>query len=243
LISVCIITREEAYQYTKYCLQNMLAKTSMQLHVYIYDLTSSSKIYGLFRMFEAQEIAKAEDSRRFTFEFIDDKKSAQEAYNHFICYSDIHSEYQCIVPVSYLLCKDWAELLVHNYEKFEHSGIISIRTGDEKNIGLSSEQSDNPEFREPILESVWAPDSSGVRGLMFFRSGQPWMRECLFYNLTNILGFIDYEVCFHASEAGKKNFYIIGAMAYKHQPAHDMFYYKPTPADIKLFTEYIDARK
>lgn len=194
-IGVCIVVND-SYQQTKYCIENLIAKTECNIRLHILDNGSEDERVINY----LKDISR--DNKCF-LKRVEYPLPLSEAYNMIIQYS--YQEMFCLFPINVLVNDFWCEELLSEYSQCENPGVIGIRTGLE-NFTLSPiiYKSDEP---EPKLKNVWISENNDINGIMFM-SREKLSHVGNFYTQLDASGYEVAELCFRFSANGMNNFYI-----------------------------------
>ncbi len=192
-IAILIPIKDMFYQ-ARYCIDNFVAKTKMNISLYILD-------------------AGVEDAKKV--EYIKGLVGDFDIYN-FPCdgniekgmnvmLSTVTEKYCCIFPMNLLVNENWLEELYYGYKNCEEAGIISIRNGNEK-IFLMPFLHKNLQG-EDHLSNVCFTENNSVSGLMFFNMEHLKKTGPLLESHITPPYRYD-EFCFRFSLNGLRNYYI-----------------------------------
>lgn len=156
-ISVCIVTHN-SYWETRYCIENLMAKTNMPYRLYIIDNASTDvRIKDYCRKVCVQN--------KGYFKELKDCISLSEAWNHAI---KIVGEDLCVLfPMNCLVNNNWLEDLWSSHEVIQNVGCVAIRNGFEKLHFMPMVHSDVNSQEDP-LKNVFISSNNSVEGVMMF---------------------------------------------------------------------------
>ena len=194
-VGVCIVVHNSYYE-TRYCIENLIAKTNVKFRWYIVNNGSTDS-----RIIEYCQKLCA-DSNGY-FKSIT-QQSVSAAYNHIV--RIVGEEFMVIFPVNHLVNKNWLEDLLHYSKTINNSGVVSIRTGFEKLsfVPLLHTSETDPEDK---LLNVHLNENNIVDGVMFLKPKILLETGYLDEHITNS-GYELIELCFRISAHGFHNFYI-----------------------------------
>ncbi len=194
-VGVCVVVHNSYFE-TRYCIENLIAKTKVKFRWYIVNNGSTdSRIIDYCRKLCA-------DSGGY-FKSIE-QSPVSVAYNHVV--RIVGEEFMVIFPTNYLVNKNWLEDLIHFYKNIDNTGAVSIRTGFEKLsfVPLLHKSETEPEDK---LLNVHLNDNNIVDGIMFLKPEILLQTGHLDEHIKNS-GYELIELCFRISAHGFHNFYI-----------------------------------
>jgi glycosyltransferase involved in cell wall biosynthesis len=186
-VAVCIIVKDN-YLATKYCIENLLNKTSEAIDLFIFD--NGSKDERLIQYCKEVSVAYHREINECNF---------IAGYNKLFKFIDLKKhEYICTFQSDLVDLRHWIEGI-------QDSGVVAIKTSTEK-MKLT------PLLFGEELKQVWIPDTPTVYGVCLFRP------EVLYniggYNEhLNAKGYEQDDFCLRIAFLGKRNFYIVGQEA------------------------------
>lgn len=205
-IAVCIINND-SFGYTKFCINNLLAKTKLSVNLYIYDMDEFSNIEKMeFRDYLSDNNWSGIDYEPRNKYFNVYGKTLSEIKSMFMV--DSKEKYLCYIPISCLVGNNWLEDLLYNYTECQNAGIVSIKNQTTK-CKLSVLPFNDLE-NELALKNVWLGEGNFVEGLMFLdRDMANNLYPLMFGVEKNIQTHSDYEMSLVSNLKGKNNFYIL----------------------------------
>jgi hypothetical protein len=227
-VGVCLLVNNSYYE-TRYCIENLLAKTNYKFRFYIIDNGSTdARITDYCRKL-------CNDTQGY-FSAIE-QKSYSVAYNLAlrICTED----YLVIFPVNCLVNKNWLEDLIHDAERINNSGALSIRSGFEKVsfVPLLHKSETEPEDK---LLNVHLNENNIVDGLMCFKSKILLETGYLDEHIVNS-GFELIELSFRIGAHGFHNFYIRNQNLIKLHLANEVLFPLRSKNGIQELKVHINA--
>lgn len=222
-IAICVINYN-LFGLTKYCIENLLAKTHLPVSLYVYDMDEEGDIDKMEYLINTS-----------TKYFRADGKSLNTIKSMFML--DSTEDYLCIVPISCLVGRNWLEDLLYNYTQCQNSGILSIKSQTTK-CELSVLPYDNNE-NELVLSNVWLGEKNFVNGVMFFdRKISNNLYPLTFGRDNNINAYAEDEMSFISNLLGKNNFYILKQILVHLEIENDVLFPKKTIENNQKFRVY-----
>ena len=120
--AICIVANDNYWQ-TRYCIENLLHKTNLPVHLYILNNATTDK--RLLRFCDS--ICQAEGGLHIVK---DTQVSYATAKNELL--SAVKEPYVCFVPANLLLDDYWLDELHYIYDNVSDAGILSIRSKSER---------------------------------------------------------------------------------------------------------------
>jgi hypothetical protein len=205
-IAVCIINNN-SFDFTRMCVNNLLAKTKLSVNLYIYDMDEYSNIEKMefIDYLSGSNWSEIDEEPKHKY-FNAHGKTLTEIKSMFMVVSK--EKYLCYVPISCLVGNNWLEDLIYNYTECQNAGIVSIKNQTTK-CKLSVLPFNDLE-NELVLNNVWLGEGNCVEGLMFFdRDMVNNLYPLMFGVEQNIQTHSDYEMSLVSNLKGKNNFYIL----------------------------------
>lgn len=225
--AVCIIANNLYYQ-TRYCIENLLAKTKMKVKIYVFDNGTTDE--RLREYFE-----KNSKENGWYLNRSETVVSLAEAHSSLL--KTFTQKYGCILPVNFLVNSGWLEELLVSVKSCEKAGILSIRSGDENvfimpllHHSLTSED---------YLSNVWFTENNAVDGLFFFKK-EILEKTGLFDTKLNAPGYEKAEFCFRFSANGYRNYYIRKQTALKINTQNEILFPTKTIEGLAAIKESIE---
>jgi hypothetical protein len=220
-IAICIINNN-SFGLTKYCIENLIAKTYLPVSIYVYDMDENS------------DINKIEYFNNFKYFKVDDK-TLNDVKSMFVIEST--EDYLCIVPISCLVGRNWLEDLLYNHTQCQNAGILSIKNQfTECELSVLPYSSDENEL---VLSNVWLGENNFVSGIMFFdRKIANYLCPLMFRRDRNINAYADDEMSFVSNLLGKNNFYILKQNLVHLEIENDILFPKKTIEHTQEFRKY-----
>jgi len=194
-VGLCLVVNNSYYE-TRYCIENLLAKTKYKFRFYIIDNGSTDG-----RIIEYCRKLCSESGGYFKSI---EQKSVSVAFNTAL--RIVGEDYSVVFPVNLLVNKNWLEDLIHDAQKINNSGALSIRTGFEKVsfVPLLHKSETEP---EDTLLNIHLNENNIVDGLMCFKT--EILKETGYFDehIVNS-GYELIELCFRIGAHGFHNFYI-----------------------------------
>ena len=227
MIGVCMVTNDAYYQ-TKYCIENLVAKTNVKLRLNILDNGSKDERLISY-LTEVCEVNK------WYLKRLEIPVSLAKAYN--IIAPTIYQEYCCLFPINCIVNKNWAEDLITNHTLCNNAGVIGIRNGSE-NIKLEPVLF-NCETKDDYFQNVWVSENSTVEGVVMFKR-QSLFDVGVFDERLNAGGLEVNEISFRYVVRALRNFYIPKQTCVKVNIENEILFPKRTKDSIKNLMEAID---
>ena len=183
----------DSYWECRYCIENLLLKTSLSPKIYLTTNGCTDKRVSEFCM----EISSLNQGSVFQ---LPEPKNISYATNLFL--QNCKEDYLCLFPIHALVNEGWLENLLAAHKAHKDSGVVGIRHGNEKATLTSIIQEDDS------FSEVWATEHNEVEGIMF-ASKEVFDKVGLFEENENITGFEQVDYCFRASSIGLKNYYAL----------------------------------
>lgn len=226
--AVCLITNNN-YLETRYCIENLMLKTSYNYRLHILDNGSSdSELQGYL-----QYIAKTKNGY---YKHYEEPKSIAECYNFLL--QTVYQENCVFFPVNSLVDYDWLEDLITSLNTIQNCGVACIRPIDTKIIYTpllhnSFEQEDD------YLENVISTRDKINTIVAFKRSIIDEVG--IFDAYLDSAGFEISEFCFRSKLNGYNNYYIRKQSCYPMQLDNEVLFPKITKENVDKFKEAIDT--
>jgi hypothetical protein len=225
-IAVNIIVND-LYWESRYCIENLLLKTSLKPKLYITDNGSRD-----IRITEFCERVCEEYKGFFTR--LEEPIPLANAYNLFL--KKTTEPYICLFPINILVNQSWLENLYAAYESCTESGVMSIRSGEENSLLtpiLHESESDN-------LNDVWLSNKNTVENILFFHQALI-TKTGLFDEDLNASGFEQEEFCIRASSNGYKNYYITKNTCVKVSVENELLFPEKTHEALINFKKNVEG--
>lgn len=226
-IALCLIVNNDFLQ-SKYCLENLLAKTTVKPKLYILDNGSEDD-----RVREYFEKYCAENGG--VYQYFNLPLPLTSCYNATL--KAISEKYVCIVPTNLLVNKYWLEDLIHSNMFVENAGITSIRNGEEKIFLMPFLHKSYT--AEDCMENVWFNENNAVEGLMFFDK-KILDKVGMFDENLSAPGYEQAEFCFRVSANGFRNYYIKKQTAIKTLTSNEITFPSKTPNGMLTLKQTIE---
>lgn len=258
-IAVLIVIKDAYYQ-TRFCIENLIEKTSIPMKLYFFnnnskDVRIAEYLKDLCERYEKNLIAKFKKEPDYTekdiadlciahkWEIIDSQETVliQIANNTLLLNlmhtkKDLHT-HVCLYPLNILVNKNWLDDLIASNEIVETSGVVSIRTGDEKTF--LTPVLHRSMKTEDQLKNVWSTDNNTVEGILFFE--QKHLDTIGKFDAVNqMTGFEQTEFVLRFSLTGLKNYYITKQTALKIDCEDDVLYPKKNAFSAVFFRQEIE---
>ncbi len=234
-IAICIISDNKSAYMTEYCINNLLAKSTMPVELFLYDLSHDENYlqHNLFSFWAPKHVYL----NRFIYKGLD---SPAKCRNHFLSIIQKHDhKHAAIVPINYLVNKHWDTALFSEYVSFTSAGVLGIYD-ETTDIRLSPALSstDNDDYQ---LNLTWQNKNSFVCGLIFFSRENAEKIGMHEYGIKHGLsGFEDEEFCFKAAQCGLNCFYIVGHSAYCFPQYNEKIFGITNKEEVTKFINYIN---
>jgi hypothetical protein len=236
-IAVCIIADNQTAHLTRYCLTNLLEKTSVNIQLFLYDISSDSSDY-LHNMFLGLSTGQHNCYfNKYAYKGLDTVAKCRNSFLDAIKLYD--NKYAVYLPVNCMVNKGWDNHLINSYEHCVDAGILSIRNGNEKlqTVPLLH-HSTGP---EPVFKPTWHGAHNFVHGILFFSvANAAQIGPHVFGIETGIGGFEDYELCYYANKIGQKVFYIAGSSVYCLRFENDKVFGRADNQASRAFRNYVN---
>ena len=156
-IAICVVTNN-SYWESRYCIENLLAKTKLRFRLYVVDNGSKdTRIKDYCR--------KLCIDHKGYFKELPEVVSLSVAWNHAM---KIVGEDKCVLfPLNCLVNHNWLEDLYYYHEVIQNVGCIGIRNGFEKLHFMPLVHS-NINSQEDPLENVFISSNNSIEGVMMF---------------------------------------------------------------------------
>lgn len=231
-ISINIVVTDNYWE-SRYCIENLLSKTTLKPKIYIIDNGSKDD------RVEKWSIEFCKEHKGY-FKRLTETVSLEKEYNAFLKAMTLLpslEDYICLLPCNLLVHQNWLESLYSSYTSCEDTGIVSIRTGEEK-IALA------PILHKAVkgedyLDNVWLSDNNSVEGLLFFKSDL-LNKIGYFDENLNAIGFNVADFCFRASATGHKNFYTTKQTCVKTQIENELLFPAKTEDSYNVFKNEVE---
>lgn len=194
-LGICMVLNNNYYQ-TRYCIENLLAKTNEEVSVYILDNGSKEE---KLKKYLKETCAQ----KKWVLKTVKIPITLSKAYNLII--NLVSENYCCLFPINILVNKGWAEVLLNEYKSCEKSGIVGIKNGTEK-VSLGPILC-KCETSEDYLKYVWFSKYNTIEGLIMFER-QKLDKTGGYDEKLNAPGYEALEFSFRFSGNGYQNYYL-----------------------------------
>jgi hypothetical protein len=200
-ISVCVVLNENDFE-NKFCLKNLIDKTSFPFHLHVYNLFfSDSKAIDKF----LKDLNFNDSYQQKNISFSKNLKTLSECYNDFLKNCD--TKYAVFLPSNCVVNNNWLTELKFNYESFEKSGCVSIKSNSE-NLNLTSKvffDSTNKLNFDDQCRTVYVDNNNFFLDFAFFQTDK--IKEMGYLN-NNLKGLEIAEWTFRWFAKGYSNYYL-----------------------------------
>lgn len=228
-IAVCLIVNDNYYK-TRYVIENLFAKTSANIKLYIFNNASEDKRIVDY----CNALIQIKDG---VYKEVEQKVSVSKAYN--ILLQNLYQKYVVFFPVNYIVSDNWLEDLLVSVKTVENAGCVGIRSNNEK-VHLCPLTHKNITQPEDDLYNVWVTENNLVEGLLIFDSEKIEVVGHLDENNENN-GYELFEYSFRFTSQGYKNYYIRKQIAQKIDIDSEILFPKKTESSFKIFKSTIQS--
>jgi len=225
---ICLITYNNYYE-TRYCIENLIAKTSLPFRLHIVDNNSSDARLTKFLQKITKDISKG-------FLYKQDKQiSLAECYNLLLTTAGNNN---CVLfPVNCIVYYNWLEDLNTSLEMIKDCGCACIRPTNTK-IEFSAVLKHSLFDGEDIIENVLHTNEK-VSTVIAFKPDILKAAGVFDVNL-NANGFELSEFCLRVRVNGYNNYYIRKQAVYKMPFKNEVLFPKITDESILKFKETVN---
>jgi hypothetical protein len=257
-IAVCVVVNDMFYQ-TRFCIENLIASTTVPVRLYILNNNSKdARLSNYLQELKAKHIEnlKAKYKKRLekenlfdTFPFekyahqiieSDQTLSISNAYNTLLNAvrqnADAH-EFICLYPLNEFVNKNWLEDLIASCVQVHESGMVAIRSGDEKTF--LSPLMHRGAKGEDFLKNIWATQNTFVEGVCLFKMKILDITGLFDSNLI-APGFEQQELAFRFSTNGFKNFYVTKQTCIRIDCENSVLFAKKNDVSIMQFRDEME---
>ncbi len=233
LISVCVIVNENDFE-NKFCLKNLIDKTNFTFHLHVYSLGNYEEIDEFLN---SQSFNKFYQQKTIV-NFSEENRKVSTCYNDFL--KNCKTEYAVFLPSNCIVNDNWLTELRFNYESFEKSGCISIKSNSE-NLKLTSKvffDSTNKFNFDDQLRTVYVDDKNFFTDFAFFKTDKV---EEIGYLDTNLQGLELAEWTFRWFAKGYANYYLKYESAIRLKTEDQLLKPKITKTTTDSFKKLVNA--
>lgn len=227
-IVVCLITSDSYFE-TRYCIENLIAKTSVPFRLHIVDNNSSDARLTNYLSQVTKDISKG-------FLYKQDKQiSLAECYNLLLTTA---GDNICVLfPVNCIVDDNWLEDLISHLKTIKNVGCACLRPTNVK-IDFSAVLKHSLSEGEDILENVMHT-SEKVSTVIAFKPEVLKAAGVFDVNL-NANGFELSEFCLRVKVNGYNNFYIRKQTVFKMPIKNEILFPKIVNENIVKFKETVN---
>jgi len=230
--AVLVVVNDLFYQ-TRFFVDNLVTKTKIDIRLHVLDNNSSDP-----RIAEFFESFCKKDKRDWEFTRSETTLNVAQSYNVLLDSLKEDEKYACICPINLMVNTHWLESIKSFYVNISNSGIVGIRTGNEKTFFMPVLHESTT--GEPYLVNTWFTENNSVEGVLFFN------KEVLgkvgnFDPGLNAEGFEQSEFAFRVSANGYKNYYIRNQTCSKIDTENSVLFPKRTDVGMSRLKDEIES--
>tara|TARA_R110001592_G_scaffold123811_1_gene332167 strand:- start:930 stop:1676 length:747 start_codon:yes stop_codon:yes gene_type:complete len=158
-IAILILTHNSPIE-TAYFLDNIICNTQSPYRLHIFDY--QSELSPMKDM-----LMKAVTDNNGYYKHFTEELSKAEIYNEML--KTVYQDYAVIVPINFLVNKNWLTDLKYNYAAVKNSGAVGILSNHKKAY-LSAEVYQNDLKKEDEMKTIWVNSTNMNNDLIFFKS-------------------------------------------------------------------------
>ena len=207
-IGICIVINAP-FSFVKTCIDNAIrALNGANVRFYIFDNASIDSRTSDYCKAVCESFAKTENPIKKQY-FEETHKPIQDSLAYNKLFQRVEEDFICVLPIDVIVNDNWAIDLLNAIESVHSSGVVGIRTGEDKTqLSFALSIPENA-YSTESMRPVWQPQEFAIVGVFLMRT-----------NVVRIIGGYDEflfgagyerdEMCYRFKANGYVNFYVFG---------------------------------